>query len=305
MAVAPRGEGGGGAKRRSAGNFINNGVAAGSGGQLFLRGDGDGDFRCALPDQSSGSITLAKDGNGTWTLSGTNTFTGRTIINTGTLAVNGALRGSSSVIVQFGANLSGTGWITGAITNLGTVFPGADGTIGTLTISNLLFCDSGGLIVCDAGTNGNDQIRGLTTVIYDGMLRVVLSGPLSGNCVFKLFDATNYVGVFASFDLPDITPLTWDTSFLAVDGTLRAVGAPVVSSSFTHIVAGPGGGISLSGTGTLVAPFGILASTNVAAPLSGWVNVGGGTFTNGSFIFTDTAATNFPRRFYQLTTPVP
>jgi hypothetical protein len=48
----------------------------------------------------------------------------------------------------------------------------------------------------------------------------------------------------------------------------------------------------------------VLASTNAAAPLNTWSNLGAPTESPaGTFNFTDTQATNYPQRFYRVTTP--
>jgi autotransporter-associated beta strand protein len=273
--------------------------------ELFLRGGGEGDLRANLTNPATLKLMLTKTDAGQWTLTGTNTINGRTAINGGKLVVNGALAGSSNVIVQSLATLAGTGFISGAVTNSGVIDLSGDDVLGSLTVSNALLTDSGAMIALDVSTNGNDRIRGLTTLVLDGTLKVVLSGTLPGNAIFKLFDATNYVGTFAGYDLPDISPLTWDTSQLAVDGTLRAAGGAYFTPAITGIAPGAGGSFSISGTGTIVAPFGILTSTNVALPLANWINLGGGTFSNGQFVFTDFSATNAPQRYYRLVTPSP
>lgn len=48
----------------------------------------------------------------------------------------------------------------------------------------------------------------------------------------------------------------------------------------------------------------VLASTNVAAPINTWSNLGAPTEAPaGTFTFTDLQATNYPQRFYRVTTP--
>jgi N-acetylneuraminic acid mutarotase len=52
--------------------------------------------------------------------------------------------------------------------------------------------------------------------------------------------------------------------------------------------------------------YSVLASTNVAAPLNTWSNLGTATETppgSGQFLFTDSQATNYPRRFYRVSSP--
>jgi hypothetical protein len=60
--------------------------------------------------------------------------------------------------------------------------------------------------------------------------------------------------------------------------------------------------LQMSGTGAADQPYRILATTNVASPLS-WIEVGSGTFAGGVFSFTDLGSTNYPRRFYRVVTP--
>lgn len=154
--------------------------------------------------------------------------------------------------------------------------------------------------VFDVSAFASDQIRGLTTVNYDGLLQVIQNGDLSGNGVFKLFDATNYTGSFSSFDLPSLTPpLTWDWNSLTVDGTLRIVGGPEVTSY------GFGGtaNFQISGTGSVDQPYRILATTKVSLPASSWTEVSSGTFAGGVFTFTDTDTANHPQRFYRVVSP--
>src|SRR6185369_15700497 len=57
----------------------------------------------------SGSGGLTKNGTGALTLSGANTYTGLTTVNTGTLIVNGSIAGA--VTVNSGGQLDGTGRI--------------------------------------------------------------------------------------------------------------------------------------------------------------------------------------------------
>jgi hypothetical protein len=172
-------------------------------------------------------------------------------------------------------------------------------SIGTLTISNTLTLAGGSTCVFDVSSSASDPIRGLTTVNYNGLLQVVQNGGRSGNAVFKLFDATTYSGSFSSFDLPALSsPLTWDTSFLAVDGTLRIVGQPEVTSF------GFGGttNFQISGTGGTDQLYRILATTDLL-PLSSWTPVSTGTFARGVFAFTDTDAANHSQRFYRVVSP--
>jgi autotransporter-associated beta strand protein len=172
-------------------------LTSSSGGNLELTGIGHGDLNYGLP----GSGGLIKSGTGTWTLSGTNTYTGATVINAGTLVVSSRI-GNSAVSVNNSATLAGNGSIGGAVTVSagGKISPGVSG-IGRLTISNNLTLQSGGTVSIDlnktSATNDNVLITG--TANYGGTLSVTnTSGTLAAGDRFKLFTATSYAGDFAN-----------------------------------------------------------------------------------------------------------
>ena len=89
---------------------------------LFTNGD---NTSTSFSGDIAGMGNLVKEGTGTLTLSGANTFVGATTISAGTLLVNGFL--PTSVMVSSGATLGGSG-IVGAVTAPGTVSPGNPGT---------------------------------------------------------------------------------------------------------------------------------------------------------------------------------
>jgi autotransporter-associated beta strand protein len=126
------------------------------GGNSLVIGNSDG-LSTTFSGDVSGTGGLAKAGTGTLTLSGSNTYTGGTSINAGSLVVAGSL-GNTAVTVGGGARLGGTGSIAGTVVVLGGSTAGtqgavnlADGTIGTLTLSDPNAADSvltlGGLTV--------------------------------------------------------------------------------------------------------------------------------------------------------------
>ena len=105
-----------------------------------------GDIRDGGPGGST--IAVTKEGIGTWTLSGRNTYSGTTSVNGGTLLVNNTLgsgTGSGDVIVNTGIGLTtlgGTGTISGSVTvaSQANLAPGNGGhttaifTVGALTL---------------------------------------------------------------------------------------------------------------------------------------------------------------------------
>ncbi len=266
------------------------GVAAGEVSGVISNGPVTTDLQVCVGDSS------------TWTLSGNNLYTGSTTVtNTGTLLVNGVIGGSGVSVV--GGTLGGTGLITAPVTIdvNGKLAPGA--SIGTLTISNTLTLS--GTTEMEVSHTAADKVQGLTSVAFGGTLKVVVVGNLTGTEVFKLFDAApgSYSGDFAAYDLPTLSaPLAWDSSSVPVDGTLRVTGG-VERPQVASFRRTSDGNFQFSGTGPGTAAYRILATTNVALPLTNWVQISSGNFIGGAFSFTDLNATNYPRRFYSVVTP--
>src|SRR6185436_4717622 len=89
----------------------------------------------------SGSNTLTKTGGSSFTIGGSNTYTGLTTVSAGTLIFDGTLNNSTSgVNVDNGAMLRGIGTISRALSGSGTVFPGnttpLNAAKGTLTANS-------------------------------------------------------------------------------------------------------------------------------------------------------------------------
>ncbi|MBR0687112.1 autotransporter domain-containing protein [Bradyrhizobium manausense] len=115
-------------------------------GTLTLSGGITGAFDLTIGGAGNGAITgtidgtvtsLTKDGTGTFTLAGNNTYSGATTVNGGTLAVQGSLA-SSAVVVNGGGVLTGTGVVGATQINAGGALAAGDGTPGaSMTLSSL------------------------------------------------------------------------------------------------------------------------------------------------------------------------
>jgi autotransporter-associated beta strand protein len=253
----------------------------------------------------AGTNGLAKSGAGTLVLAATNTYINTTIINGGTLLVNGSI--TSPVAVVSPATLGGGGIINGAVTVMsgGTLAPGNAG-IGTLTISNSLTLLAVSTNVMELSKNplSNDLLNVTGTLALDGNLVVTnLAGTLAAGDSFKLFNAGGYSGSFAGVSLPPlVSGLAWITNTLTADGTLRivATNSPVISS---FVLSGDSFLLNVTG-GPAGSPYRVLTSTNLVLPLTNWTPVWTGSFdVNGSGQFTNLADPANAQQFFNIVVP--
>jgi hypothetical protein len=149
----------------------------------------------------------------------------------------------------------------------------------------------------------NDQIVGINQLTYGGTLVITNVGTqaFTNGTVLQLFSAAAYTGgpVTIQPALPG-TGLMWDTSSLAVNGTLKVVPSAPALSGTTFL---PDGNIAFTLTGTSGQAYSVFASTNVALPLSNWTLLSSGNLPAATAVFTDLTATNYPMRFYRTSTP--
>ncbi len=138
-------------------NEIINGVTVNSGANAIITNSSVGSSILQIGDNNTtssfgGTITdsglgktlaITKIGNGTLTLSGvSNTYTGATNVNAGTLIINGSTSISSLVNIGVNGTLGGTGTVGGNTTISGTHNPGNSPGIQTFT-GNLSYVDGG------------------------------------------------------------------------------------------------------------------------------------------------------------------
>jgi len=155
----------------------------------------------------------------------------------------------------------------------------------------------------DKAASTNDTVRGVTTLDYGGTLGLTnVSGALASGDSFKIFYANNYVGAFTNIvpAIPGIG-LGWNTSTLAIDGTLRIVSAQTPQPRITAM-GFSGANLGLSGTNGVPGwQYQVLSTTNVSRPVSQWSVVQTNVFnSNGSFGFSVPVSPSTPRAFYLL-----
>ncbi len=204
------------------------------------------------------------------------------------------------MVTVAGGTLGGNGVIGGPV----TVQPGATlapgNSTGLLTINNSLTLNGTTFIEINKSVPTNDVVRGMNIVNYDGTLTVTnLGGTLIPGDSFKIFYATNYSGSFAAFNLPALNAsLAWNTTNLAVNGTLSVIAA--VPPRFNSIAQQGDGSFLFAGTGAASQDYELEAATNLNAPVFWQFFASTNADTNGHFQFVDLQATNFHQRFYRI-----
>ena len=255
----------------------------------------------------SGAGSLIKTGVGTLTLANTNSYSGGTLISSGTMLMNGAL-GTNLVSVAPGAALGGSGFIGGTVMVQagGTIQPGNVSGAGTLTIGTLNLGDSASAVTTNRFTiSSGGKIFATTVIAFGTNIISILDGslPASTNTLMTYSGSIGGNG-FNSFRLGVLPTLPLGASaYLKNTGTaVQLVVAPLVAPTLGNVAALGAGGFSLNFSGSSGQSFRVLASTNVSLPLTSWLVLTNGVFGAGSINFVDQILTG-QQRFYRIGSP--
>ncbi len=191
------------------------------------------------------SITI--NSSATIEFAGENSYSGATLVQAGTLLINGnQAAATGAVTVASGAILGGSGTIGGATTISGSLRPG--NSIGTLSIANDVTWNSGQDWVFELGAgNSSDRLA-----ITDGAL---LKG--SGDVFQFDFDGSTETGVF--------TLLSW-TSEASLGGDALGTDFMLDDFSYTNLGGGLTGTFAFDDTSL---QFTVIPEPGIAALLTG------------------------------------
>lgn len=289
---------------------LTTGSIAGNGG-VILDGTlttGGNDLSTTFSGVISGSGGLTKEGTGAFTLSGTNTFTGATTINNGSLILSGgnALSDLSDVTINASGLLQvDTAETVRSLAGSGNALLNDTLTVsgGSLTFYSGVMSGAGGLTVANNSNlvlTGDNTYTGLTTVDAS-QLRIGNFGPTGSVAGDILLQNSATLYFLRSGDY------SWDHSVsgsgvVIIDGGSSAETATWTAANSGNAIAVSNKTLQVSGAGTIGA-FEIQANSDGIIDLGGTTqNVGrvvaqfGGEVRNGTinssfdFFLNDTAA---------------
>jgi autotransporter-associated beta strand protein len=159
---------------------LNGNIASNTSGRSLLLGGNTGapGIINGIISDGTNPLAIVKSETNTWTLAGTNTYTGTTTVNAGTLLINGNQSASSgAVTVNNSAILGGTG-SSGAVVTIntgGTIAPGAT-SVESLETGTVNLAD-GSTLAIDIHTNSGtaDQLLVTGNIDLTGTVNLVLN----------------------------------------------------------------------------------------------------------------------------------
>ena len=164
-----------------------------------------------ITDAGGNINSVVKNGGGTTTLTGVNSYTGATAVNGGKLLVNGSLTGGGTVTVSSGATLGGTGSISGAVIVNGILSPGA--SIESLATGALTF-NGGSSFAYEMNSSAAAAVAGDLQQAFGNL-------ALSGTVTLGLTDLAALPGAFAAGTKLSLINYagTWNGGFFTYGGT--------------------------------------------------------------------------------------
>ena len=303
-------------------NRIYTNVFSGIGG--FVMDGWNHSMELSASNTYSGPTIIGSDGNAPdVALTGNGSISRSSLIffggsNPDVLHIDVSGRTDDTLTLAGGQTLAGVGGINGnlVVSSDATVSPsgtnitiGIDTTstnaVGALAASGNVTLDGTTVLKLD-GSGSNDMVQAGGNMVYGGTLNLVnISGsPLAAGNSFQIFSAANYSGSFGNITPSTPGPgLAWNTSNLAVNGTLTVASMP--SQPRITSVALSGTTLTITATnGPVNTAYVLLESTNVALALTNWTPVLTNSFNGSGDINLSTNVINSsnPQEYYILQT---
>ncbi len=214
---------------------------------------GTGDFAGKLLDSGSGATAITKAGTGTWTLSGTNTYTGLTTISAGALIVSGdshAATGGYSVAGTLDVNNNlalGTGTVT--MNTGGTI----DSTVGGIT-NSAVTPFTWGISWTYGGTNNLNLGTGAITA-PNASNAITLGGSAKtltfGGAITNTSNAVQTFTVNGAGNTLSIGGYALSNNATSRIDVINGTGNVTIAGAVTNGGTATASGLTYSGTGTL------------------------------------------------------
>jgi hypothetical protein len=216
---------------------------------------------------------------------------------------------NQTTLIEFPGALGGSYTISGTVTNIAdSAFYGC-GNLTSVTIPNSVI-SIGNSAFSSCGNLGNVTVGNSVSSIGFA----AFGSCVSLSNVFFMGDAPSvdpdgYTFLAFDFNGGYLEPATvyylpgtlgWSDAFAGELTALWFLPQPLILSQ------GPGFGVQSKKFGFIISwatnvPVVVEAATNLSSPL--WLPVATNTLTSGTFYFSDAAWTNYPQRFYRVTTP--
>lgn len=242
----------------------------------------------------SGNITgtngqLVKNGTGVLTLSGSNTYTGNTTVNSGVIVFQSKSAASASAITTVGAGGVGLGIGAGAndwaISDIVTLFN--TGSVGSLTVSTTaniaVDTTSGNVTISDVFSSDKSLLKvGTNTLTLSGTntytgATIILVGTLATSAANKLPD-TSAVSISSGATLSlggnDTVGSIAGAGSISLGANTLTVGGDNSSTTASGVISGTGGSLFKTGTGVL--------TLSAANTFTGTLTINNGTVKMGN-----------------------
>jgi autotransporter-associated beta strand protein len=263
----------------------------------------DTTFAGQIGEQNTNANTaIQKMGAGKWTVTGSNSYSGGTLVSGGALIVDnisGSGTGSGDVEIATGATLGGTGAIASSVIVDANATFAPGNPSGALSIGMDLNCDAAAHLQFTLGASSSSATVAGNLALAGNL--DISAAPGFGPGTYTLL---NYSGAL-NLGTVAITSAPAGYSYTLSTSTAGKVQLIVTVLHFNS-VSGTGGQLVTSGSGgTTNGTYYILSSTNAALPLISWTRIATNQFdSNGNFSFTNSIdPAGAPRQFYLLQLP--